>query len=162
MNTATFMATGGTAFQWNVQSAQAGTEGTKTLDLRKRTITTASLFVPMVMSGYLLAQQGKPINSLVLTVHKLSSVGDLYLLNRTLLEMKKAGPLPGTVKTAAVAMNTCFLATIVTGSLLTVVDELPPAVKTIHHTSPWLTMISTGALLYFLNRDNQVHGGVVG
>jgi hypothetical protein len=49
--------------------------------------------------------------------------------------------------------NVCFVATIATGAMETFEKPMPDIVHKIHQSGPWLSMASSFALMYLLERN---------
>lgn len=122
------------------------------LDLTPRTAITAALLVPTLALGYWLTSTGKPYNQAIFTVHKLLPLASLVILDYTAVQVHRLSPLSGGEVAIAVAMNLCFLATIVTGGLVSLETPMPEPVRWTHKLGPWASVVSSGALLLSLWR----------
>jgi len=119
--------------------------------IHKRTYISGALFIPTIATGYLMSNaEGRP-NTLLLTTHKLVAVSNLVLLDITAIQKNKTMKLSVAEKITAITMNVCFVGTIATGGMLSIDKEMPNAVHTAHNITPWLTVLSSGVLLYLLN-----------
>jgi hypothetical protein len=123
------------------------------IDYKTRSLVAGALFLPTIISGYALNETGKPYNKWFVTGHKLTAAGNLYLLNHTVWKKNKLHSLSKTELTATMLMNACFAATIVTGALLSTEKSMPDIVYKIHRTGPWVSLISSGFLLWVMNRS---------
>ena len=130
----------------------ANSEKADMLNLKKRSLVTGALFLPAVLTGFWLTQKGSPPPTWLVTGHKLFILADLVYLNKTFFEAKKLGLIGGTDVAAMGMMNLFFVGTIATGAMLTLEQEMPQAVTTAHHVTPWLTVASSALMLYLLGR----------
>ncbi len=122
------------------------------MKMKTRTLISAGLFIPSIATGYLMRGSGGNPNDGLLAVHKLSTVSNLVLLDMTVLKKRKTASLTWLEKFVAITMNASFLATITTGSLQSVEGTVPGWVNTSHQITPWATVLSSGILLYLLNK----------
>jgi hypothetical protein len=129
-----------------------GTEQTS-IEIQKRTLLAGALFIPTMLMGFGLTAQEKPHNILLVTGHKLCAAADLALLNYTVYQKNKIKPLGAAEITAAILTNVCFVATIATGAMETFEKPMPDIVHKIHQSGPWLSMASSFALMYLLERN---------
>lgn len=127
----------------------------KSMTEKIRTITwiSGSLFAASHATGYLLPSSGKPYNTVLLAVHKITSASNLVMLDVTIFQKNKVIRLTTGEKIAAVIMNAAFIATIGTGGRLSMKKPAPHSVQEIHKIAPYVTTISAGALLYLLNKN---------
>ncbi len=121
-------------------------------NIRNRTIISGALFTTTLATGYWLSATEKPYNTILLTGHKLSTLSNIVLIDATLFQKRKHFSLSNTEKLSAIIMNICFVSTIATGGMLSTDRTMPKYVHTFHKTTPWLTLISSGLLLYLLNK----------
>ena len=136
---------------WASENSNLWHKGIKP-DIRTRTLISAGLFIPTVVTGYSMrGSNGKP-NDGLLAIHKLSAVSNLILLDTTVLKKRKTTSLSWLESVVAITMNVSFAATIATGSMQSIDRTVPAWVNTSHQITPWVTILSTGALLYLLNR----------
>lgn len=115
-----------------------------------RALIAGALFVPTILTGYLINHTDKPFNPILLGVHKIAALADLVLLNYTIYQKIQITSLSPLEVAATVVMNICFVGTMVTGALLSTDNHMPQMVHTAHSIGPWLTIASSGLLLYIL------------
>ena len=128
-------------------------EKTMSEKIRTRTWISGSLFAASHATGYWLSSSGKPHNTALLAVHKITSASNLVMLDVTLFQKNKVTRLTTGEKIAAVIMNAAFVATIGTGARLSMKNPAPHSVQILHKITPYVTTISAGALLYLLNKN---------
>jgi hypothetical protein len=129
-------------------------EGTEEamINLTPRAVAVAALLVPTVAMGYVLSSTGQPYNQVLFTVHKLMPLAALVLLDLSAYQVHRFAGLTPVDTGLAIATNLCFIATIVTGGLVSLEATMPEAVRWVHRIGPWASVISSGALLYSLWR----------
>jgi heme A synthase len=120
--------------------------GTKEL----RIAGTGLFFVSIFLSGIWLSRSGRPHNTIVLTIHKLTAVAALVFLGGIVYQMNQTAKLNTLELTLAVVTSLFFVTTIITGGLLSVDNTMPVLVSTMHQIVPFLTVLSTAATLYLL------------
>ncbi len=113
-------------------------------------LSTAVLFVVILLSGYRLSRSGKPYNALLLTVHKLISVGAVVWLVVTMVRSNRAAGLSAAELSAGVVTGLFFVSLIATGGLLSSEAQTPALVAKVHQIAPYLTILSTAVTLYLL------------
>lgn len=123
------------------------------IDLTPRTITIAALVVPTIITGYLLSSNGPPYNQLLFTVHKLMPVAALVLLDVTAVQTHRFMGLEPTQSALAIGTNVFFLATIVSGGVVSLETQMPAVVQWIHRIGPWASTAASAALLWALWRQ---------
>jgi hypothetical protein len=108
------------------------------------------IFVIIFISGFWLTFTGKPYNGIILTVHKLISLAALVFLGYLLYRVHQGAGLSTVVIIASVFTAIFFIALIATGGMLS--SDLPPSslVLLLHFVLPYLTVVSSGVMLYFL------------
>lgn len=121
-------------------------------NIRNRTIISDALFTTTLATGFWLSATEKPYNTILLTGHKLSTLSNIALIDVTLFQKIKHFSLTKTEKISAIIMNICFVSTIATGGMLSTTKTMPKYVHTLHKTTPWLTLASSGLLIYLLNK----------
>jgi len=114
-------------------------------------IASAGLFFLLIfLSGFWLSRAGKPYPVIVFTLHKLIALGAVVFVALTARSIHQVVPLGPGQWTAIAVAGLCFVATIVTGGLMSIEKPMPVAVSTLHHLIPYGTVLSTAAALYLL------------
>jgi hypothetical protein len=117
-----------------------------------RVVSIGAGFLVLILSGLWLSRTGKPYGTLIFAIHKLFGVGLSILLFITVRKLHQAVPL-SPVKIAAVAVaGAFFVASIITGSLLSVPvsKPMPDFVLMLNKILPYFTVLSTAITLYLL------------
>jgi ABC-type transport system involved in multi-copper enzyme maturation permease subunit len=100
--------------------------------------------------GYTLSRVGKPYPLFVFTVHKLITLGIIVYLGMTIFKLNQIAPLSSIHIAIIIITGLCFVATMATGAMLSVDKTVPEVVHKLHQITPYLTMLSTSAVLYLL------------
>ena len=116
--------------------------------IQSKALAAGLFFLFIFLSGFWLSQSGKPLNSLIFTIHKLIAVAAVVFLATTLHRSNQVAPLSTVALIASAVTGVCFLGTIVTGGMLSIDKEMPEAVLTMHQVTPFLTVLSTTWLLW--------------
>jgi hypothetical protein len=117
-----------------------------------RAAITGLFFLVIFLFGYWLHRSGKPYNSLLLNAHKLISLGAFVYLARIVYQFNQAIALNALELTVIGITFLLFLVGIISGGLVSIDKPLPAAVQSVHHVTPYLTVISTALTLYLLSR----------
>jgi heme A synthase len=109
-------------------------------------------FVFIFLSGIWLSRSGKPLNGIILTVHKLISLAAVVFLAITMVhQANQASDLSAMGLAAGAVTGLFFLGAILTGGLLSIGKPVPAAILTAHQAAPFLTVLSSAATLYLLS-----------
>lgn len=113
-----------------------------------------------VVSGYVLANSGKPYGAAIFTVHKLCAVGSVALIAWSIYQLSKAAGVQALHSGMITLTAALFLILFVSGALLSLVGSASlslhrPALQVtlrIHQWAPWLTLgaATAGAYLMYL------------
>jgi hypothetical protein len=115
-----------------------------------RIVCAALFFLLIFFFGFWLSRSGKPYNLAIFTIHKLIALGTLVFLTMSVYKVHQAAPL-GTVQITAIMVTAlCFVATIITGGLLSIAKTMPVIVLKLHQITPYLTVVSTAITIYLL------------
>lgn len=108
------------------------------------------LYLGIFVSGLWLSRLGRPLNVILLTVHKLISLAAVVLLVLTVYRVTWEAPLDAIDWVAVAATGLFFVGTIATGALLSTDKPTSAIVLTLHRVTPFLTVIATAVALYLL------------
>jgi hypothetical protein len=119
--------------------------------MQSKLITTGLFFLFIILSGFWVSRAGKPYSVLLVTIHKLIGLAAGVFLGLTVYRIHKV-TLLSTVQIIAVVVTVLFFAVnVATGSLLSTNKPMPEAVSIINRLFPYLTVVSTGVMLYLLS-----------
>jgi hypothetical protein len=107
-------------------------------------------FVFIFLSGIWLSRSGKPLNGIILTVHKLISLAAVVFLAITIYQVNQAAGLSPMSLIAGAVTGLFFLGAIITGGLLSTGKPVSAAILTAHQIVPFLTVLATATTLYLL------------
>jgi len=105
-------------------------------------------FVFILVSGFWLSRTGRPLNTFILTAHKLISLGAVVFLVMTVYRIHQASPLSPVEIAACIVSLLLFTAMIATGGLLSTAKTMPGIILKVHQITPYLVTVSTTATLY--------------
>lgn len=121
--------------------------------LQLRFVNTGLFFLLILASGLWLRHSGKPYSAILFNVHKLIGLAVFIFLIVNISRMNRGTPLSALELTACVASGLLFVATIVSGGLVSIDKSWPTFVPILHKLLPYLTMLSTAVSLYLLFRQ---------
>jgi hypothetical protein len=107
-----------------------------------KTIGTGVLFLFVFLSGLWLNRSGRPINTIILTIHKLIALGTLIFIGVTVYQINQTAQLSTAVIVATVMTGIFFIVTIIAGGLLSL-DRPVSALSIVHKVGPFLTVAGT-------------------
>jgi hypothetical protein len=107
-------------------------------------------FLVIVVSGIWLSRSGRPLNGIVLTVHKLVALAAAIYVVITIYHTYQATGLGGLALAAGVIAGLLFLGTGATGGALSTDKAMPAAVLRLHQFGSALTVITTALTFYLL------------
>jgi hypothetical protein len=114
-------------------------------------VSAGAFFLFIFLSGFWLNRAGRPHGMLPVTIHKLICLALGVYLAWMIYQINKLIPL-SSIQIIAVAVTVLFFAVnVVTGSLLSTNKPMPEAVSLVNKWFPYLTVISTGVMLYLLS-----------
>jgi hypothetical protein len=120
------------------------------MSLESKITVIGLLFVFIFISGFWLRRLGRPVNSLILNIHKLISLGNLVYIAVLISQLRKGSGMSAVEISATAASGVLFLVTIITGGLLSIARPMPAVIKALHLVAPFLTVISCAATIYLL------------
>jgi hypothetical protein len=107
-------------------------------------------FLLILLSGFWLSGAGRPLNSILLTVHKLISVAAVVCLIVNVIKIHRATPLNPFEIGLSLASLLFFLVMVATGGLLSTSKTMPVFVLKIHQIMPYMVILATSITLYQL------------
>jgi hypothetical protein len=115
-----------------------------------RAIAVGLGFVLVFFFGFWLSRSGKPYGSLLLNAHKLIGLAVLVYLSVIFYQVNRTMPLGTTEWVVALVGALFFVVTIVSGGLVSIDRAMPTAVSVVHKVFPYLTVLSSAAILYLV------------
>lgn len=117
---------------------------------QSRVVGAGLFFLFIFLSGFWLSNSGKPLNVIILTIHKLVSLAAIVFLVITISQINRVATLSTIQLTASVITGLFFLGTVITGGLLSTDKPMPAVILTMHQIIPLLTLLSTAVTLCLL------------
>jgi hypothetical protein len=118
--------------------------------MNNKFIFTGIFFIFIILSGFWLSRTGRPINTIILTIHKLISLGAVVYLGITVYRIQQATPLTPVEIAACAVTLLFFIVMFATGGLLSTTKTMPAVVLKIHQIMPVIVILSSSASLYLL------------
>ncbi|MDH5459116.1 MAG: hypothetical protein OEY26_10405 [Nitrospinota bacterium] len=115
-----------------------------------RVAYTGLFFLFIFLSGIWLSHSGKPLNVIILTIHKSVGLAAGVFLVLTVYRIHQVAPLSPVEITAIVVTVLFFAGTVISGGLLSTDKPVPAAILRMHRITPVLTVLSTAVTLYLL------------
>lgn len=103
-----------------------------------------------LVTGIVLSNLGRPLNSIVFGLHKIIAVGTIVLLGLVVRNYYQTTNLQIQYIVLFVVSGLLLLTLVVTGVLLSFERPVPTAVLRIHQIVPWLTLIVSSITAYLL------------
>ena len=125
-------------------------QGGKIGSMEWRVAGAGLFFLFIFLSGIWLSRSGKPLNGIILTMHKLVSLAAGVYLIITLYQMNRAAALGAMELAAAVVTGLCFLGVVVFGGLLSTGKAMPARILRMHQAMSIVTVLATTAMLVLL------------
>jgi hypothetical protein len=117
--------------------------------LPSRILWIGALFIFVFLSGFWLYRSSRPINTVVLTIHKLIALGVLIIIGVTIYQVNQAAALNTTAWIVVIITGLLFVTTIITGGLLSL-EQPVTAVAPVHKIGPFLTVAGVVLTMYLL------------
>ena len=121
------------------------------MSLQAKYITIAVLFIVHFVFGYRLRRSDKPYSNTILTVHKLASLAALVMLALVVRQLWADANVGGFEMAAVIITGLLFIATILTGGLLSADKSMPASITIVHKLIPYLTVLSAVVTVYLLS-----------
>lgn len=120
--------------------------------LHFRFVSAGLFFLLILPLGLWLSHSGKPYNLTLFNFHKLIGFGLFVFLAINVYRVNQTAPLNALQLTACLLAALFFIATIVTGGLVSLPKAMPGIVSLSHRLLPYLTVLSTAISIYLLLR----------
>ncbi len=109
----------------------------------------------IILSGIWLSRTGRPLSVLILTLHKLISLGAVFFLVITVYQIHQLTPLNPLQLGSSVLTLLFFIILFATGGMLSTTKTMPVLVLRIHQIMPFLVVLSTSVALYLVLVQRQ-------
>ena len=118
--------------------------------IQLRVVSAGLLYLFIFLSGIWLSRSEMPYNTLVLAIHKLFTLSAIIFFARIIYQMHQAAKLRAIEFTVVAVTGLLLLGTIISGGLLSTNKPMPAAILIMHQITPFLTVLSTAVMFYFL------------
>lgn len=118
--------------------------------MNSKLIIVGILFSVIFISGFVLRGMARPYSSGALNLHKLLGLAALIFFVLTVYRTSRTGSPSPSLDGAAFLTTLVFIGLIVTGGLVSALPAPPKLASVVHKIFPYLTVLSSGATLYFL------------
>jgi hypothetical protein len=113
-------------------------------------VSAGAFLIFIFLSGIWVSRLGRPHGMLPVTVHKLIGLAMGVYLGWVVYQTHRIIPL-SSVQTIAVVVTVLFFAvSVATGSMLSTNKPMPEVVSVINKWFPYLTVVSTGVMIYLV------------
>jgi hypothetical protein len=116
-----------------------------------RIATAGLLFAAALGSGIWLRRVGRPLNTLIFTLHKLIALAVVVLAVLTIVQLSGGQDLTTLGLVAMAAAGLFVLVSFATGAWLSIVKSAPAALSIVHKLMPALMAAATAAAIYLLS-----------
>jgi hypothetical protein len=113
-------------------------------------VVVGLLYFFTLVSGVWLSHAGKPLNGLILTLHKLIALGTVIVTAGTIYQLRTGAEMRLAVMGVIVSTGLLFLLLFISGAWLSIAKSTPGAVLLAHQVIPFLAALSTAATMYLL------------
>ncbi len=133
-----------------------------------RTRSTVALLAVTLASGVWVSNSPAPVGGADFAIHKLAAVAMAVLMAVGVLAHNRARRLSALQRSAVMVAGAALLALAVTGSLLSLELDLPPAVLAAHRVLPGVAVAACGAAALALrgrrdeDTNDDAHPGLAG
>ena len=103
-----------------------------------------------LVSGFWLSNSGKPLNTVIFTVHKLIALAAVIFTNIAIYSLIKNVEIQSLIVTLIVIVVVCILVSFLTGALLSLDIPKNNILLIIHKTAPLLAVISLAVTIYLV------------
>jgi hypothetical protein len=121
-----------------------------------RFIVAGSLLLLTFASGYWLSHSGKPISTVIFTIHKLIALSAVISTAAAIYHIREGVDLRALELSVIVATGVLFLALFATGAMLSIGKPASAVVLTIHRVAPYLAAGCAVATTYLLAAGKQL------
>jgi uncharacterized iron-regulated membrane protein len=104
----------------------------------------------MFLSGIWVSRAGKPLNGVLLTIHKLVGLAAGVFLVAMVYQLHQGSALGGKEMIAVIVCSLLFLGAVVAGGVLSLDKPVPGVVLRLHQIGSVLAVLCTATTLYFL------------
>jgi hypothetical protein len=115
-------------------------------------ITTGVLFLLTIISGIWLNNTGKPLNTLIFTIHKLLALTTVIFTAIAIYNLHKNVEIKTIILILIVIAGLSLFALFISGALLSIGKPASNIILTIHNIATIFSVFSTTVMIYLLVR----------
>lgn len=120
------------------------------MDAASILITLGIIFLSTLASGVWLSNSGKPLNTVIFTIHKLIALAAAIFTGMAIYNLIKIAEIQFFIVALIVIVGLCVLALFVTGALMSSDKPVNDIFLTIHKVAPFLLAIAMVETIYIL------------
>ncbi len=120
------------------------------MSIVSKIISSGLLFFFTIVTGIWLSNSGKPLNSLILNIHKLIALGSLIFIVIVICSLLKNAGSSQVILSLIIVTGLFVLALFVSGALLSFGKPVNNIILTIHAVTPIPAVVTTAMIIYLL------------
>jgi len=120
------------------------------MSIVSKIISSGLLFFFTIVTGIWLSNSGKPLNSLILNIHKLIALGSVIFIMIVIRNLLKNAGSSQVLLSLIIMTGLFVLALFVSGALLSFGKPVNNIILTIHAVTPIPAVITTAMIIYLL------------
>ena len=120
------------------------------MSIVSKIISSGLLFFFTIVTGIWLSNSGKPLNSLILNIHKLIALGSVIFIVIVIRNLLKNAGSSQVLLSLIIMTGLFVLALFVSGALLSLGKPVNNIILTIHAVTPIPAVITTAMIIYLL------------
>jgi hypothetical protein len=118
--------------------------------MQPRIVVVGLLFIFTLLSGIWLSNSGKPLNTVIFTIHKLIALATVIAIGVTIYQSRTGVEMSATIWGAIIVTGVLFVAMFITGALLSIIQPTNAVALTIHRAIPFLVATATAVSIYLM------------
>ena len=118
--------------------------------ITSKVMTVGGLLLLALVSGVILSKLGRPLNTPVFTIHKLSALVGIVLLVININKLVKAGTVPSLTIIMIVVTGVLFVGLVASGISLSFEKPVPQIFLRVHQVLPLLALAASSISYYLL------------
>ena len=120
------------------------------MSIVSKIIGTGLLFLLTIVSGIWISNSGKPLNTLIFTIHKFTALAAVIFTAMVIRNLLKNVEIKTVILTLIIVTGLFVLALFVSGALLSLGKPVNNIISTIHGVTPIPTVITIAVIIYLL------------
>lgn len=120
------------------------------MSIVSKIIGTGLLFLLTIVTGIWLSNSGKPLNTLIFTIHKFTALASVIFIAIVIRNLLKNVEIKTVILTLIIITVLFVLTLFISGGLLSLGKPANDIILTIHSVTPIPTVITTAVIIYLL------------